>query len=182
MQVEGGLDGAGLRILVLVSRFNDVITQRLASAACSTALRCGVRPQDVVLGWVPGAWELPVAAATALASGKWDAVVALGCLIRGQTLHYELIAREAAKGLANLQIEHRVPVTFGVLTVDSLEDATHRSGGKFGNKGGECMLAAIEQARMLESLTKVSAGARGSAGTASSGPTAKRRAPKTAGR
>lgn len=152
--VQGGLTGAGLRFAVLVSRFNHFITEPLLEGAVDTLLRCGTSPSDITVVRVPGAWELPQTAAKVLQTIAPDAVIALGCLMRGDTIHFDLIAAEAAKGLGALGLRGDVPVIFGVLTTDSLEQSVHRAGAKFGNKGAEAAQAAIEQANLYRALAK----------------------------
>jgi 6,7-dimethyl-8-ribityllumazine synthase len=150
--VEGSLDASGLRFAVLVARFNAIITEPLLDGAVDTLLRCGAAAQDIVVFRTPGSYELPQLADVVLSTGKFDAVIALGCLIRGDTIHFDLIAAEAAKGLAAAGIRHGKPVAFGVLTTDTLEQAINRAGAKAGNKGGEAASAAIEQARLYRAI------------------------------
>ncbi|MFV8756177.1 6,7-dimethyl-8-ribityllumazine synthase [Nannocystaceae bacterium ST9] len=150
--VEGSLDGKGLRFAVVVARFNAVITENLLEGALDTLLRGGASPDDVVVFRTPGSYELPMVADRVLATGRFDAVIALGCLIRGDTIHFDLIAGEAAKGLAAVGIAHGKPVVFGVLTTDDLEQAFHRAGAKAGNKGSEAASTAIEQARLYRAI------------------------------
>ncbi len=150
--LEGSLDAAGLRFAVLVARFNALVTEPLLEGAVDTLLRSGATPEDVVVLRTPGAYELPMLASKVLESASFDAVIALGCLIRGDTIHFDLIASECAKGLADVGRKHGKPVAFGVLTTDSLEQAMHRSGAKLGNKGAEAAAAAVEQARLYRAL------------------------------
>jgi 6,7-dimethyl-8-ribityllumazine synthase len=150
--VEGKLDAKGLRIAIVVSRFNAFVTERLLDGAVSTLIRMGAEPHDVTVVWVPGAWEIPQAAARVLDRKEHDALVALGCLMRGDTIHFDLIAGEVAKGLGALGREGSVPVIFGVLTTDSLEQSVHRAGAKYGNKGAEAAQAAVEQATLQRQL------------------------------
>jgi 6,7-dimethyl-8-ribityllumazine synthase len=163
--VEGKLDARGLRFAIVVSRFNSFVTERLLDGAVGTLVRLGAEPSDVTVVWVPGAWEIPQASARVLERGGCDALVALGCLMRGDTIHFDLIASEVAKGLATLGREGTVPVIFGVLTTDSLEQSVHRAGAKYGNKGAEAAQAAVEQATLtralLEGAAKAQPGARG---------------------
>jgi 6,7-dimethyl-8-ribityllumazine synthase len=158
--VEGSLEAKGLRFAVIVARFNALITENLAEGAVDTLLRAGAAPDDVVVFRTPGSYELPMVADRVLASGRFDAVIALGCLIRGDTIHFDLIAGEAAKGLGAVGIAHGKPVAFGVLTTDDLEQAFHRAGAKAGNKGGEAALAAIEQARLYRAILAEAEGTR----------------------
>ena len=145
---EGVLDGVGLRFGIVVSRFNDLLTGRLLDGAMDCLARHGVRDEDVVLVKVPGSWELPMVADRLARSGKVDAVVALGVLIRGDTPHFEYIAAETTKGLAQASLGSGIPVSFGVLTTENLEQAIERSGTKAGNKGWQAALAAIEMAQL----------------------------------
>jgi len=149
--VDGGLDAGGLRFGIVVSRFNAFITERLLDAAVDALVGHGAAPADITVAHVPGAWEIPQAAAKLVARDDIDAVITLGCLMRGDTLHFELIAGECARGLGELSRGDK-PVVFGVLTTDTLEQAIHRAGGKHGNKGAEAALAAIEQTRVVRAL------------------------------
>ncbi|MEW6338098.1 MAG: 6,7-dimethyl-8-ribityllumazine synthase [Acidobacteriota bacterium] len=149
---EGTLDAAGLRFGLVVSRFNDLLTARLADGAIDCLTRHGARPDDLLTVKVPGAWELPLAAKKLASSRKVDAVVALGVLIRGATPHFDYIAAEAAKGLAQVSLESGVPVSFGVLTTDTLEQALERAGSKAGNKGWQAAQAAIEMVQLYRTL------------------------------
>lgn len=149
---EGSLDAKGLRFAVLVSRFNSFVTEPLLEGAVDTLRRSGAAPEDVWVVRVPGAWELPQTAARVLKTTTPDAVIALGCLMRGDTIHFDLIAGETAKGLSALGLRGDVPVIFGVLTTDTLEQSVHRAGAKFGNKGSEAAQAAIEQANLYRAL------------------------------
>jgi 6,7-dimethyl-8-ribityllumazine synthase len=150
---EGPLDATGLRLAVVVSRFNEMITERLLRGAVDTAHECGAGDDDVDIVWVPGAFELPMAASWLAASGRYDAIACCGAVIRGQTPHFDFVAGEAARGVGAVAREHGLPVTFGVITSDTVEQAQARAGGSVGNKGREAMLAAIEMAtlrRLLE--------------------------------
>ena len=158
--VEGTLDASGMRFAIVVSRFNDFITARLLEGAVATLRKLGAAAADITVVWVPGAWELPQTAARVIASGGHDAIIALGCLMRGDTIHFDLIAGEVAKGLGTLGREGDVPVVFGVLTTDTLEQAIHRAGAKAGNKGGEAAQAAVEQVSLYRALTKSTRAAR----------------------
>ena len=156
--VEGSLDATGLRFAVLVARFNAIVTEPLMTGAVDALLRSGAAPTDVVVFRSAGSFELPQLADTVLSTGRFDAVVALGCLIRGDTIHFDLIAAETAKGLAASALRHRKPVAFGVLTTETLEQAINRAGAKAGNKGAEAAMAAIEQARLLAAIALESKG------------------------
>lgn len=150
--LSGGASAQGKRFAVLVARFNDFITQRLEDAAVATLLRHGAAPADVVVVHVPGAYELPVAAQALARSGRYQAIVALGCVIRGATPHFDYVAGECAKGLSAVALGTGVPVSFGVLTVDSIEQAIERAGTKAGNKGADAAQGAIEMANLLPAL------------------------------
>lgn len=159
--LEGNLIGTGLRVAVVVSRHNEAVTGRLLAGALDALRRHGVAEDDVTVAWVPGGFELPLAARRLAASGDHDAVVCLGAVVRGETPHWEYIAGEAARGIARVGEETGVPAVFGVLTCDSLDQAVDRAGGKGGNKGAEAVLAAIEMANLLRALPAGAAGARG---------------------
>jgi 6,7-dimethyl-8-ribityllumazine synthase len=150
--IEGSLDGAGLRVAVLISRFNEMIGNRLLEGALRTLERLGVQAGDVVVVKVPGAFELPVMARRLARSGRHDAVVCLGAVVRGDTPHFDYVAGEAARGIARTSYETGVPVLFGVLTADTLAQALDRSGGKNGNKGVEAAEGAVEMARLVRAL------------------------------
>jgi 6,7-dimethyl-8-ribityllumazine synthase len=142
------------RVAVLVSRFNEIVTTRLLEGARQCFREKGVPDARVDVVWVPGAFELPVAAETAAASGRYAALVALGCVIRGETPHFEYVAGAAARGLGNVALAHRLPVGFGVLTTDDLEQAMARAGGAGGNKGYDAAAAALTTADVLAQLTR----------------------------
>jgi 6,7-dimethyl-8-ribityllumazine synthase len=150
--IEGNLDGTGLRVAIVVSRFNGQITERLLAAAedCLERHGCGSESRTVVR--VPGAWELPFAVQRVVSAGEHDAVVALGALIRGDTPHFDVIAHEVARGLGQIARDGGVPVSFGVLTTNTVEQAIDRSGAKSGNKGWEAALAAVECATLARRL------------------------------
>jgi 6,7-dimethyl-8-ribityllumazine synthase len=150
--IEGKLEATGLRFGVVVSRFNDLLTGRLLEGAMDCLLRHGARDEDVVVAKVPGAWEIPFVVQRLVASGKVDAVIALGVLIRGATPHFDFIAAENAKGLAQVALGGNVPVSYGVLTCDTLEQALERSGSKAGNKGWQAAQAAIEMVQLYRTL------------------------------
>jgi len=137
----------------VVSRFNEFVSTRLLDGAVDALVRHGADREQVTLVWVPGSFELPLAAHELAASGRFAAVICLGCLIRGQTPHFEYIANETAKGIAQASLSTRVPVTFGVITADSLEQAIDRAGSKQGNKGADAALAAIEMANVLSAIS-----------------------------
>lgn len=155
--IEGTLDARGVKVALLVSRFNSFITERLLEGAIDTLVRMGAQPSDLTVVRVPGAWELPQTAARVLANRDHDALIALGCLMRGDTVHFDLIAGETAKGLSALGQVHGVPVVFGVLTTDTLEQSVHRAGAKYGNKGAEAATAAVEQVTLYRALDRADA-------------------------
>jgi 6,7-dimethyl-8-ribityllumazine synthase len=148
---EGTYDGSGLRIAIVASRFNEAVVQRLVGGAADCLRRHGVADDDVELAWVPGAFEIPLVAGRLADSGRFDGIVALGCVVRGQTAHFEYVAGQAAE-VGHIAAASGVPITFGVLTTETFEQAVDRAGGKAGNKGWEAALAAIETARLLDEL------------------------------
>lgn len=149
---HGALDAAGLKVAVVAARFNDAIVDRLVDAALDTVVRHGAAAADVHLAWVPGAFELPVVLDKLAGSGEFDALVALGCIVRGDTPHFDYVAASATSGTSDVATRHGVPVAYGVLTVDTWDQAVQRAGGKLGNKGAEAALAAVETANLLRSL------------------------------
>ncbi|MDP8978796.1 MAG: 6,7-dimethyl-8-ribityllumazine synthase [Actinomycetota bacterium] len=148
---EGSLDGAGLRVAVVAARFNEVVVDRLVSGALDCLRRHGVADDDIDLAWVPGSFELPVVARRLADSGRVDAIVALGAVVRGQTAHFDYVAGQAA-GVGRVAEATGVPVAFGVLTTETFEQAVDRAGGKLGNRGWEAALTAIETARLVAGL------------------------------
>lgn len=152
--ISGHLRGDGLRIAVAASRFNDLVTERLLAGTRDGLTRSGVDAASITVAWAPGAFELPLVAQRLAASGDHDAVVALGAVIRGATGHYEHVAGQCAAGLQRVQLDTGVPVIFGVLTTDTLEQALDRAGGKLGNKGSEAAATAVEMADLLRQLPK----------------------------
>lgn len=151
---EGILSGTGLKFAVVASRFNHFITDRLWDGARDAFRRHGVAPGSVDIAWVPGAFEIPVVAKRLANSGKYDAVVCLGAVIRGATAHFDYVAGQAVSGLAQTALATNVPVIFGILTTDTIEQAVERAGTKAGNKGGEAAVAAIEMAQLMRVLPK----------------------------
>ena len=149
---EGILDAKGFRFGLVVSRFNDLLTGRLVEGALDCLARHGAPEEAITVVKVPGSWELPLVAERLAATGKVDAVVALGVLIRGATPHFDYLAAETAKGLAHVALSSGVPVSFGVLTCDSLEQALERSGSKAGNKGWQAAQSAIEMVQLYRRL------------------------------
>ncbi len=152
---EGYFDGKGLKIGIVVSRFNVFITQRLLEGALDVLRRHQVAEEDIHVVWVPGAFEIPLIAKKLSISRKFDAVICLGAIIRGATPHFEYISAEASKGIAQVMLETEVPVIFGILTTDTIEQAIERAGTKAGNKGAEAALAALELANLLKRLTNL---------------------------
>jgi 6,7-dimethyl-8-ribityllumazine synthase len=150
--------GDGRRFAVVASRFNESITSRLVEGALDALVRHGVAFDDVDVMWVPGAWELPFAARRALSSDRYDAVVAIGAVVRGETPHFDYVAGEAARGLAAAGAEFDAPVAFGVLTCDTMAQAESRAGGAHGNKGWDAALAALEMADLFDRLDASSEG------------------------
>jgi 6,7-dimethyl-8-ribityllumazine synthase len=151
-KLDGGLKADGLRFAIVVSRFNSFITERLLAAAVDALGRAGAASKDVNVVRVPGAFELPLAAKKLAASGKYDALVAVGCVLRGETTHYDYVCSETSRGLQLAQMDTGVPIIFCVLTCDTLEQAIDRAGLKGGNKGFEAGLAAIEMAHLSRKL------------------------------
>src|SRR5262245_58858158 len=154
-RVDGGLGASGLRFGIVVSRFNSFITERLLAAAIDAFDRAGAESKDVDVVHVPGAFELPLAAKKLAATGRYDALIAIGCVLRGETSHYDYVCSETARGLQLAQMDTGVPVIFCVLTCDTLEQAIDRAGLKGGNKGFEAGLAAIEMAQLARKLKKI---------------------------
>ena len=150
--IEGGLSSKGLRMAVVVSRFNDFITSRLVDGAMDVISRSGGDLENAVLVKVPGAMEISLAAKKLAKSGKYDAVICLGAIIRGSTPHFEHVANQSARGLAQTMLSSGIPISFGVITADNLEQAIERAGTKQGNKGSEAALAAIEMANVLRNI------------------------------
>ena len=150
--LEGPLDGAALRVAVVVSRFNELITEKLRDGAVSTALECGVPDESIDIVWVPGAFELPMAARWLAETGQYDAIACVGAVIRGETPHFDFVAGENAKGIAMVMMETGVPVLNGVLTCDTTDQALARAGLKAGNKGSDAAMAALEMVGLLEQL------------------------------
>lgn len=149
---EGQMDASGLSFVIVAARFNDFIVDRLIGGSLDYLLRHGADAEKIALVRVPGAFELPVVAQKLARSGKYDAVIALGAVIRGATPHFDMIAAETTKGLAQVQLSTGVPVGFGVLTTDTIDQAIERAGSKAGNKGAEATAAVLETVRVLEQL------------------------------
>ena len=149
---EGKLVSEGIRVGIVAARFNDFIVSKLVGGCEDTLLRHGVRPEDISLAWVPGAFEISLIASKMAKSGKYDAVIALGAVIRGSTSHYDYVCSEVSKGVANVSLNSDIPVMFGVLTTDTIEQAIERAGSKAGNKGSECAQGAIEMVNLIRAL------------------------------
>ena len=149
---EGKLTAKGRKFALVASRFNSLITRQLISGAEDALLRHGASEDDITLAWVPGSFEMPLLAAKFAGSGGFDAVICLGAVIRGQTPHFEYVASEMAKGIAQVSLSSGVPVSFGVLTTDTLEQALDRAGMKAGNKGADAAAAAIEMVDLLDAI------------------------------
>ena len=151
-QLAGSLDARGLRFALVASRFNAFITERLLAGALDALVRAGAADGDIEVARVPGSFEIPVAAREMAAAGRFHAVICLGCVLRGDTAHYDHVAGEVSRGITAAALATGVPVIFGVLTCDTLEQAIHRAGAKSGNKGFEAGLAAIEMANLMKRL------------------------------
>ncbi len=149
---EGQLDGENLKIAVVISRFNSFITGRLLDGTQDCLLRHGVEEEDINVFWVPGAWEIPAVAANLARSKSFDAVICLGAVIRGETPHFDFVASENAKGIAQAGMNSTVPVVYGVITADTVEQAVDRAGTKNGNKGFEAAMTAIELVSLYEQM------------------------------
>jgi len=147
--IEGQMAVSGQKFAIVVSRFNEFITAKLVGGAVDTLVRHGCRDEDITVIHVPGAFEIPSAAKRAAASKAFDAVICLGCVIRGQTPHFEYVASQAARGIGQVGLDHDVPVTFGLITSDTLEQAIERAGSKAGNKGSDAAASAIEMVNLL---------------------------------
>ncbi|SGS03943.1 6,7-dimethyl-8-ribityllumazine synthase [Staphylococcus aureus] len=152
MNFEGKLIGKELKVAIVVSRFNDFITGRLLGGAKDTLIRHDVNEDNIDVAYVPGAFEIPLVAKKLASSGNYDAVITLGCVIRGATSHYDYVCNEVAKGVSKVNDQTNVPVIFGILTTESIEQAVERAGTKAGNKGAEAAVSAIEMANLLKSI------------------------------
>ncbi len=151
-EIKGDLNGQGLRVAVVVARFNEVVTHQLLSGALDTLARHGVRDDDVRVAWVPGAFELPLIAKTLAKTQRFDSIICLGAVIRGETGHYEMVAGQASSGTGAVGMETGVPTIFGVLTTETIEQALNRAGGKSGNVGSNSAMTAIETARLVQKI------------------------------
>jgi 6,7-dimethyl-8-ribityllumazine synthase len=151
---EGHLVGTGLKFGIVVARFNELLSSRLLSGAQDALVRHGVSAGDIDVAWVPGAFEIPMVAGKLASSGRYDAVIALGVVIRGGTPHFEYVSSEVSKGVAKVSMDTGVPVMFGVITADTIDQAVERAGTKAGNKGWEAGEAAIEMANLSKSMAE----------------------------
>jgi len=150
--IEGVLNGSGKRFGIVASRFNDMITRKLIEGAMDCLLRHGTDQNDITIVWVPGSFEIPVAAQKMAAANRYDAVICLGAVIRGGTPHFDYVAAEVTKGIATVALKHNTPVIMGVLTTDTIDQAIERAGTKAGNKGWNAALNAIEMSDLLSKL------------------------------
>ena len=150
--VEGMMTGKGMKVGIVASRFNEFITTKLIGGAEDVLLRHEVAPEDITLAWVPGAFEIPVIAKKMAESRKYDAIICLGAVIRGNTSHYDYVCNEASKGISQVSMQTGVPVLFGVLTTENIEQAIERAGTKAGNKGADCANGAIEMVNLMRTL------------------------------
>lgn len=149
---EGKVVSKGIKVGIVASRFNEIIVNKLLGGAIDGLVRHDVSEDDIDVAWVPGAFEIPLVAKKMAASGAYDAVICLGAVIRGATSHYELVCAEVTKGIAHVSLEAEVPVMFGVITTDTIEQAVERAGSKAGNKGFECATGAIEMVNLLRQI------------------------------
>ena len=149
---EGKLVAQSIKVGIVAARFNEFITNKLLGGAIDGLVRHDVKEEDISVAWVPGAFEIPLVAAKMAKSGKYDAVICLGAVIRGSTSHYDYVCNEVSKGIAAVALETGVPVLFGVLTTENIEQAIERAGSKAGNKGYDCALGAVEMVNLLREL------------------------------
>ena len=150
--LEGNVVAEGIKIGIVAARFNEFIVSKLVGGAQDACVRHGVKDEDIDLAWVPGAFEIPVIAKKMAASGKYDAVICLGAVIRGATSHYDYVCNEVSKGVASVSLETGVPVMFGVVTTENIEQAIERAGTKAGNKGYDCAMGALEMIDLMKQL------------------------------
>ncbi len=150
--ISAQLDATGLRFAIVVSRFNEFITSRMLAGARDALLRHQAAEKNIREIWVPGSWEMPLTAAALARSGRYDAIICLGCVIRGDTAHHAYIATEASKGLAQVSLNAGIPIGFGLLTTDTIEQAIERAGTKSGNKGADAALSAVEMVNVLRQI------------------------------
>ena len=152
---EGKLVSEDIKVGIIVARFNEFITSKLLSGALDTLTRHEVKEENIQVAWVPGAFEIPLIASKMAESGKYDAVICLGAVIRGSTSHYDYVCSEVSKGIASVSLKSGIPVMFGVLTTENIEQAIERAGSKAGNKGSECAQGAIEMVNLIREIQKV---------------------------
>ena len=150
--LEGKLVAKGMRVGIVAARFNEFITSKLLSGALDGLVRHDVQEEDIHVAWVPGAFEIPLIASKMAGSGKYDAVICLGAVIRGSTSHYDYVCSEVSKGIAAVGLDSGIPVLFGVLTTENIEQAIERAGTKAGNKGYDCALSAIEMVNLIREI------------------------------
>ena len=150
--LEGKLVATDMKVGIVAGRFNEFITSKLLGGAMDGLLRHDVKDEDVDIAWVPGAFEIPLVASKMAKSGKYDAVICLGAVIRGDTTHYDYVCNEVSKGIATVSLESGIPVMFGVLTTENIEQAIARAGSKGGNKGYDCALGAVEMVNLLRTI------------------------------
>ena len=151
-KIEGKVVANGIKIGIVASRFNEFIVSKLVGGAVDGLVRHDVKDEDITVAWVPGAFEIPLTAKKMAESGKYDAVICLGTVIRGETSHYDYVCAEVSKGIASVSLEAGIPVMFGILTTDTIEQAVTRAGTKAGNKGYDCALGAIEMVNLMKQL------------------------------
>jgi 6,7-dimethyl-8-ribityllumazine synthase len=151
-KIEGKVVADGIKVGIVASRFNEFIVSKLVGGAVDGLVRHDVKDDDISIAWVPGAFEIPLAAKKMAESGKYDAVICLGTVIRGETSHYDYVCAEVSKGIAAVSLESGIPVMFGILTTDTIEQAITRAGTKAGNKGYDCALGAIEMVNLIKQL------------------------------
>jgi len=152
--IEGRLLGEGKKFALITSRFNDFITDKLVGGSLDALVRSGVDDDDIDLLKVPGAFEIPLVAKKAVATGKYDAIICLGAVIRGSTSHYDYVCAEASKGIAQVSLDSGTPVIFGIITTDTIEQAIERAGTKAGNKGWSAAVSAVEMANLMDTLNR----------------------------
>ena len=150
--VAGKLDATGMRVAIVVGRFNDFVAQRLLEGSVDALVRHGASEEDLTVVWVPGSFEIPLAAQELADLGRHDAIICLGVVIRGETPHFDYVAGEASRGVGGIGLKARIPTAFGIVTTETLEQAIDRAGGKHGNKGADAALAAVEMVSLLRSL------------------------------
>ncbi len=152
--IEGNLVSKGIKVGIVASRFNEFITSKLLGGAMDALVRHDVSEDDITVAWVPGAFEIPLIASRMAASGKYEAIICLGAVIRGSTDHYDYVCSEVSKGIASVSLSSGIPVMFGVLTTDTIEQAIERAGTKAGNKGYDCAVSAIEMVNLIREIEK----------------------------